>query len=489
MSARSMSAQDASAGRLPTLDHERQFSSYGSLLYTLMTLTASIWIFLVGGVLPAVGDTRLAIVGFACGAVLGIIPVMLGSALPSFVAGVDSVDASKAALGVRGALLVLAGLLSLCLAWGGVAFAMVAEGIGKLISRGEGGGAAVADERQVFMIGVGILVLLVFLLRSGLGTMRRLNAVAGPGFVILSLISLVLLARKFGLQDLWLTNVTPDAALTDDRRKSFAYALEFGVTMSLAWWPMLGGLYRFLKYRRHAAGPMMVGGALVGTAFSAAVAALGAVHMGSADPVVWLIELAGAPVGVFMVAVVLLLSISAIGTLLYSAAIAIQQIGVLSRMPWIWLVLLTIAPLLVIACHTLWTLTHIITIATYGSLLFVGLSGIVATDYWLLRRQRLELEQLFVSGHRGEYWFWGGVNWVAVAVAILGIAGYLYLFDPVTLEARAFFRYCGAALPVIAGTGALYYFLMRLIALPAGRGGYCQRGEERKRPAIAEVSL
>src|SRR5690242_1974191 len=102
MSADLMSVPDAASGRLPTLERERQFASYGSLLYTLMTLTASIWIFLVGSVLPTVGDTRLAIIGFACGVILGIIPVLLGSALPSFVCGVDTVDASKAALGTRG---------------------------------------------------------------------------------------------------------------------------------------------------------------------------------------------------------------------------------------------------------------------------------------------------------------------------------------------------------------------------------------------------
>ena len=482
MSADPVSVHDAASGRLPTLDPERQFSSYGSLLYTLMTLTASVWIFLVGGVLATVGDIRLAITGFACGTVLGIIPVLLGSALPSFVAGVDSVDVSKAALGVRGALLVLVGLLLLCLAWGGVALAMVARGIGTLISRSDAGHAAfVADERTVVVIGFVVLLLLVFLLRSGLAVLRRLNAFVGPGFVTIAMVSFVLLAQKFGLRELWLTNVPLDQALTDDRRKSFAYALEFGVTLSLAWWPMLGGLYRFVKYRRHAVSPMMIGGALVGSAFSGSVAAVAAVHLGSADPVVWLIDLAGEAVGTVMVAVVLLLSISAIGTLLYFAVIAIQQMKALARLSWTGLVLLIVAPLSLVAFNTQWTLTHIITIATYGSLLFVGLSGVVAVDYWILRRQRIELEQLFVAGPRGDYWFWGGVNWVAIAVATLGIAAYLWLYDPITLQSATVFRYSGAALPVISSTAILYYVSMRLVGFPTGRGGYRPHLQRRSR--------
>jgi hypothetical protein len=52
-------AAAAGSERLPTLDGERLFSRYSSFLYTLTTLAAAIWIILVGGAIPAVGDTRL----------------------------------------------------------------------------------------------------------------------------------------------------------------------------------------------------------------------------------------------------------------------------------------------------------------------------------------------------------------------------------------------------------------------------------------------
>jgi hypothetical protein len=42
--------------------------------------------------------------------------------------------------------------------------------------------------------------------------------------------------------------------------KAVAYALEFGVTMALAWWPYLGGLYRFVKFQQHTVGDLVVGG-------------------------------------------------------------------------------------------------------------------------------------------------------------------------------------------------------------------------------------
>jgi hypothetical protein len=209
----------------------------------------------------------------------------------------------------------------------------------------------------------------------------------------------------------------------------------------------------------------MFGGSLVGNAFSAAVAALAAVHAGSPDPTVWLIGLAGPFAGTVMVSLILLLSIPAICLLVYFVASAARQIGPLARTPWSWLVALSVSPLALVALNTAWTLDHVVTVASFGTLVFFSVCGIVAADFWLLRRGSIRIDQFYVAGPGGCYWYWGGVNWVAMAVIALGVAGYLYLYDPVTLEIRTAFRYLGAALPVIAGSALLYYVLMELVRI------------------------
>src|SRR5690242_4385375 len=102
---------------MPIFDDERVYVTYGSFLKTWITFGSAIWIFLIGSALPTVGNTQLALIGYTCGLILGFTPVLLGAALPSFKYGLDSIDFSKSALGVRGAFLPLGALLVVSVGW------------------------------------------------------------------------------------------------------------------------------------------------------------------------------------------------------------------------------------------------------------------------------------------------------------------------------------------------------------------------------------
>ena len=59
----------------------------------------------------------------------------------------------------------------------------------------------------------------------------------------------------------------------------------------------------------------------------------------------------------------------------------------------------------------------------YGSLL-ASFLAVMVFDYWLLRRTRLELAELYRDGPGGAYWFSRGYNWralVAVAAGVLPV--------------------------------------------------------------------
>ncbi len=475
-------------GRLPSLESERSFTTYGSLTFMQVSLAAALWTVLFGGMVPSAGNTLIAISGYACGALLGMAPVILGSALPSFRYGVDVIEISKAVLGVRGSVLALAGFLVMSLGWSAVALAMICRGVG-LMPVHAGYFAVFMSEQSVVLTGCAILLLMFVLLRRGLESVQRVNSIAGPILMLFMTASLSLLLWKFGLRHLLLTNVPAEQALTSDPRQSFIYALEFGATFSLSWYPYMGGIYRLIKYQRHTVGPAMIGGVLVGSCLTVTVAALASVQFGSADPAVWFTRLAGPVTGNIVVCMVLLLSITAISMAIYLAAVAVQQIAWLARIPWTWLLLLMLLPLSLAVLNTAWVLAHVMTIATFGGLIFVGLSGVTVVDFWVLRRQSIALEHLFVADRSGHYWFWGGVNWVALTVIVVSAAGYLYLYDPITLRTSGIFRYFGAVLPVVAASGALYYVLAKLIVIPSGRGGYraCQHGS--KAAEVVQVGL
>ncbi len=89
---------------------------------------------------------------------------------------------------------------------------------------------------------------------------------------------------------------------------------------------------------------------------------------------------------------------------------------------------------------------------------FVPLFGILAADYFVLRRRQLQVEELYQT--QGTYWYQNGVNWLAVAAWLVGIAAY-------HLIARNLPE-LGATIPGFAIAFLLYLALVRL-GIPAWR--------------------
>jgi NCS1 family nucleobase:cation symporter-1 len=100
----------------------------------------------------------------------------------------------------------------------------------------------------------------------------------------------------------------------------------------------------------------------------------------------------------------------------------------------------------------------------YGGLMG-AIAGIMICDYWVLRRQRLSLRDLFDPA--GRYAYSGGVNWRAIAALALAVApaipGFLDAATGGRLAAPAFFNtlYTYAWFVTFALGFLLYAVLMR----------------------------
>jgi cytosine/uracil/thiamine/allantoin permease len=98
-------------------------------------------------------------------------------------------------------------------------------------------------------------------------------------------------------------------------------------------------------------------------------------------------------------------------------------------------------------------------------LLFIGamfcpLFGVVLTDYFLVNKGVLEAEELYRK--EGKYWFWRGMNPVAILSWAIGFAVYLG-FSPLLLEKvlgikTAFPWALGSSLPSMLLAGLIYWF-------------------------------
>jgi len=459
-------------GPTPACDERRPYKTFGSFFLTITTLGASAWVFLIGSVLPSIGDIRLVIIGFICGLLIGASVCVLGVALPAFRYGFDSVGISKAFLGVRGALLPLGGVLLTALAWAAVVNSMIARGFVFLVF-GHYATVGASDKSICFGLYVVGLILCWLLLRGGYQRVQRISNWVGPGFLLVAVICFILLVARFGFSGVWISE-TRTVTLTNDPHMSLAYALELGLSFSLAWWPFIGDLYRMMMYRRHTVNPFMLG-TICGAGFCSTVAALGAIHYDTADPVVWIVRLAGPQWGTLIVAVVLIMNIPSMALLTYFAAAALRELGAADRVGWDYLVAIALVPVALGAWDTDGVLVHVTAIATYGGLMFLSVSAIAVVDFYILRRGNLNRDDLLGRVGRGHYWFWGGVNWIAILVLGLGVIAYLATYDPISMHAKSLFRYLGAGVPIMLVSGILYFLLMRALMPVFRLGGYDTR--------------
>ncbi len=90
------------------------------------------------------------------------------------------------------------------------------------------------------------------------------------------------------------------------------------------------------------------------------------------------------------------------------------------------------------------------------SLAYAPVIGIVLVDYFILRRQTLDLRAIFSHRKGSPYDFWGGWNIAAYIGVAVGVGVYLLLLNPVSLWYSAPFAYMTASVPSLVSGGLVY---------------------------------
>lgn len=143
---------------------------------------------------------------------------------------------------------------------------------------------------------------------------------------------------------------------------------------------------------------------------------------------------------------------------LYSTAISIQNI--FPKLPQWWLILgLGIFSFLV---ATILDVTQYEEFLLLIGSVFVPLFGCLIADYFFIRGQRYEVEELYRVG--GTYWYLGGVSWVGLIAWALGILVYLWIAKGLWLGQGV--PWLGASVPSFLSAGVAYLLLARLVGQP-----------------------
>lgn len=479
-------------GRLPILGKERLYGAYAPFMWTCAAFSAATWGFLIGGYIPYTGDTTAGLIGYAAGNIIGILLVTLSAGIPSFRYGVEIMDVAKSAFGRRGIVFPLIALLATLIGWTYVLVAMTSRGAGNVVQTARGSDA---PPSEVFVVLIGLLILgVVWAITSkGPWLFERINNYIAPTHIVLTLVMLGYLMWKFGGFDLFSLSVPAEYMFATDAKTGVAYSVEFGVANGLTFWPIIGGLTRLVKKRDNIVGPTMWGSAMIGSALIASAAAFAGAAYSTADPTIWMVQIGGPVVGSLVMAVVLIANIAAMVVMMYLAGVSLQHITFFARMRWEWIIGLLLIPGIVITFRTEWLLAEAINWLTYNGMMFAGVSGIFLVDYFFLRQQRLQVKALFARNAGSPYWFWGGFNWVALAVAAASIWFYLWIYNPITLEVKSLFSYFGAGLPTMVIAGLVYGVIMKLFVVRSGIGAYPDSvsadGTSRRPTSITDVGL
>ncbi|GLK91121.1 cytosine permease [Pseudomonas turukhanskensis] len=464
-------SRETLAGRLPVAGSARLYTGFGTLLNAAVALGAASYNYLFGASVAAVGSTSLGIMGYVIGLMMTLAPMYLASGMISYRHGVDPVDAAKSALGTRGSALLLFMILITTLGWAFVLVAMTGQAAGRLqqVLMNPGGGI---DNTFVATVSIAMLVLVWLALRKGPAMMALMTRFTSPAVLIIAAVLLYLITRDVSLSTLWHTNVPESSAYATDPLLQLAYGVEFGASNALTIVPFFGGMARLIHKRKHLITPCLLGAGLIGAGFTTAVGALASVATGSTEPAEWVVKTAGNGLGSVIVIVLLLANLGTLVSFFYLAGVSVQQIRFFARMRWDVIIAVLLLPGVFVAFETDWLIAHVMNWLAYNGAMFAGIAAVLFTDYLLLRRQHILPAHLFVKSSESAYWYWGGVNWVAIGVVVLGAASYLSFFNPMTLEVGSSFRYLGAAMPSFFLSIVVYYAAMRLVIAATNKGGY-----------------
>ncbi len=345
--------------------------------------------------------------------------------------GIMSMVSVRPAFGIRGSnlaavlnIIQLIGWASIMLIIGGRAGAMLGASAGGLLA---------SDRFWIVAIGLGTLL---WALCTGRTIWKFMQTAAVIALLLVLLPMTWLSVGEFGAR----------IFTAKSQGMPFMVGLDLVIAMPISWMPLVADYARFAKKGSPAFWCSWWGYFLI-SSWMYLLGLMAALATGAIDPAALILEIMGR-VGLALPALVMVIfsSITSDFPDVYSATCSMLNIsrrfGATTIM---WA-----AGILAILVALVFPMEHYENFLLFIGAMFVPLFGVVLTDYFLIRRRRLDLEALFAQG--GEYWYRGGFNRAAITAWASGFALYWLTVELTSL---------GGSLPSILFAGLVYLVLMR----------------------------
>ncbi|MFJ3107340.1 cytosine permease [Pseudomonas putida] len=465
----------AERGDTPLLPSERVWGFWG-FAYANSALAVATWVFLIGGATALFVGPLQGIAAIIIGNIIGVVLAASSTCLPCGKYGVEQFTFLRSMFGLNGSRLVyFLSVVVLTMGWLAVLGLMCGRALDNLQTlvhqaqpSGDGwlvtGGALLA------------IVLAALVAMRGPDMIRRLSAVIAPSLILIMLALMYFISRRYSLGQL--LAMPPLQPPFENPHVNFMVAVEINIAAGFSWWPYIGNLSRLCSNQRTAFWPNLVG--IFGAAsLGESVSLFAATTLGSSDPTAWMRLAGGMGFGIIALSFLALANLTGMVNILYTAVIGLRQLAGerLRSMGWgVLITLFCIIPVeIVVLLPGIYDGFFIFLVWT--SALNSALAGIGIADYFFLRKQRLNLRQLYAEPSVSPLRYCKGFNPIALVALVAGFAIYVVVFNPQTLAHTDFFTFATASLPSCLLAGLVHYGLTRLLAARLGWGGYPKRNE------------
>lgn len=463
---------DAERGDAPLLPSERLWG-FWEFTYANSALAIATWAFLIGGAVGLFVGPKEGIAAIVIGNIIGVVLTALATCVATGRYGIEQFVFLRSMFGANGSRVVyFLAVVFLTMGWLavlGLMFGRSIEGLEGLAagSAATGGGSGIS----VVVAAVGAILLTWFIVAKGPTSIKFFNMIVAPALLVLMIVMMVLILSRHSFADLMAMKALDPPF--EDNTVNFIIAIEVNIAAGMSWWPYVGNLARLTKTERTAMWPNLIG-IFGAAALGETVGLLAAVALGNSDPTIWMAQIGGLTIGIMALAFVAFANITSMTNILYTSIIGLRQVGTagIRTIRWEILVLLFCLVPLFIVLFTPGIYDGFFIFLVWTSALNSALTGIGIADFFLLRRQKLDLRALFAGPNDPVFRFWHGFNPAGLIALAIGFLVYVWVFNPQTLSHAPVFVYLTASIPSCVAAGLAHVALTRIWVRRLGWGGY-----------------
>lgn len=468
----SSNQQDGAFGLLPVLPKERTWGSFDFSMVNI-GLAIATWSFLIGGTLSLFVGLKMGFIATLAGNTVSVLLLALATTIPSSRYGIDQYVFLRSIFGKKGTKIPV--ILMVIVEFGWVATLSVMFGKASSNVYSSVTNTSTTSNTVVIVFALVAIVVSWLIVAKGPVSINWLNRIVAPCLVAMLIIMFLMLSNQYNFNEM--LTFKPLSPFPNDLH-NYMVAFELGLGSGFSWWPIMGGLTRLAKTERAGFWPNMIGiniCAVLGTM----VGLIAGLAVGDSDPTKWMIPIGGPVLGVIALIFIAFANVTSITSLVYATCLAMKQIKIFRLLEWKKLTFLFLLITAVFVFFPDQIYGNFSMFLTACGTVFGPLTAIGFVDYFILRRQQIDLKALYLVTPKKPYNFWVGYNYAAIISLIVATVSYFLILNPISLEGASLFNYLSATLPAMVIAGFVYYLITVAFVIPKGLGGYQASRQEK----------